>query len=124
MAAPNLVNVSSVTGKSAHATPNSTAPNVLLANAAGSNKVLKVNLVLAVNVDGVNAAAATVAINTSATGSGTSYPLASTVSVPANASLVVIDKASTFYLEEDRSLVVTAGSASKITFVVSYEEMA
>jgi hypothetical protein len=123
MAAPNIVNVSSIFGKTAYLTPSNTSAAVLLANSAGSNKVFKINSVMATNIDGSNAAAATVAVNTSASGGGTSYPVASTISVPANASLIVVDKSTSFYLEEDKSIVVTSGTASDISFVVSYEEL-
>ncbi len=123
MAAPNIVNVTTITGKTTYLTPANTTANVLLANAASSNKVLKINMISAANVDGTAAADATVAINSNAAGSGTSYPLASTVTVPADATLVIIDKSSSFYLEEDKSILVTASAASDITFVVSYEEI-
>ena len=123
MAAPNIVNVTTITGKTTNLTPANTTPNVLVANSAGSNKVFKVNLIIAANVDGVNAVDATIAINSNAAGSGTSFPIGSTISVPADSSLILIDKTSSFYLEEDRSIVVTSGIASKITYTVSYEEI-
>jgi hypothetical protein len=123
MAAPNIVNVTTIFGKTAHLTPANTTANVLLANAASSGKVLKVNQIVAANVDGTNAVDITVAINSAAAGSGTSYPIASTVSVPADASLIVTDKSTGFYLEEDKSIVVTSGTASKIAYTVSYEEI-
>jgi hypothetical protein len=47
----------------------------------------------------------------------------STVSVPADASLVVIDKNTSIYLEEDRSLGATAGAANDLKVIVSYEEI-
>lgn len=123
MAAPNIVNVTSIIGATASVTPSNTLDNVLLANAANSNKVLKVNMVLAANIDGAQAFAATVSINSLANGSGTSVPLMSTVSVPANATVVAVDKSMSFYLEENRSLVVRSGVASKIAFTVSYEDI-
>ena len=123
MAAPNIVNVSLITAKTAYLTPANSTANVLLANAASSGKVFKVNMVVAANVDGTNAFDTTVAVNTAAAGSGTSHPLASTVSVPADASLIVSDKSTAFYLEEDKSIVVTSSTASKISYVVSYEEL-
>jgi hypothetical protein len=123
MAAPNIVNVSTITGKTAYATPANTNAAVLLANTAGSNKVFKINSLVASNVDGSTAADVTVAVNTNAAGSGTGYPIVSTVSVPADASLIVIDKTNAIYLEEDKSIVVTSGSASDISFVISYEEI-
>ena len=123
MAAPNVVNVATITAKTAYNTPANTSATVLLANAASSGKVFKINSITAANVDGTNAVAATVAINTAADGSGTGYAIASTVDVPADASLLVVDKNNSFYLEENKSIVVTSGSADDITFTVSYEEI-
>ncbi len=123
MAAPNIVNVTSIAAKTAYLTPANTTANVLLANAAASNKVIKVNMIMACNVDGTNVIDTSVSVNSNAAGSGTSYPIASTIAVPADATLIVSDKSTSFYLEEDRSIVVTSGTASKITYVVSYEEI-
>lgn len=123
MAAPNVVNVATITAKTAYLTPSNNTANVLLANAASSGKVFKINQITATNVDGTNAVNATVAVNTAAAGSGTSYPIASTIAVPANAALIVSDKSTAFYLEEDKSIIVTSGTASKIAYVVSYEEI-
>lgn len=123
MANPNIVNVTTIYGKTTYLTPANTTANVLLANAAASGKVLKINQIVAANVDGTNAVDITVTINSAAAGSGTNYPLASTISVPADASLIVIDKSTGFYLEEDKSIVVTSGTSSKITYTVSYEEI-
>jgi hypothetical protein len=121
MANPNIVAVTSIYGKTAYLTPADTAANVLLANAAASGTVLKINQIVAANVDGTNAVDVTVAINTAAAGSGTSYPVVSTVSVPADASLIVADKTTAIYLEEDKSVMVTSGTASKISYTISYE---
>lgn len=123
MAAPNIVNVSVITGKTAYATPANTSANVLLANAASSGKVFKINQILAANVNGSSAVDITVALNTAAAGSGTSYPIASTISVPADATLIVSDKTTSFYLEEDKSILVTSGTSSGVTYTVSYEEL-
>lgn len=123
MAAPNVVNVTTITSKLAQATPANTSATVLLANAASSNKVFKINSLVAANVDGTNAVAVTVAVNSAADGSGTGYAIASTIDVPADASLIVIDKLNSIYLEENKSIVVTSGSADDITFTVSYEEI-
>jgi hypothetical protein len=123
MANPNIVNVSDIRGKTAYLTPADTNAAVLLANAASSGKVYKINSLVAANVDGTSAVNVTVAINTAAAGSGTGYPIASTVDVPADASLIIVDKTNGFYLEEDKSIVVTSGSANDIVFTVSYEEI-
>jgi hypothetical protein len=130
MAAPNIVNVSTIYGKTTYLTPSGTSAVVLLTNASGSGKVLKINQIVVANVDGTNAVDATVSIYTngavaqgSAPSGGTAYPIASTISVPADASLVVVDKTTAIYLEEDRCISVTSGTASKLTFSISYEEI-
>ena len=123
MAAPNIVNVTSIIGKTASVTPSNTTDNVLIANPASSNKVLKINIVMCANIDGNAAYAATVSINSNASGTGTSVPLLSTVTVPANATVIAVDKSTSIYLEEDRSIVVKSGVSSKISYTVSYEEI-
>ena len=123
MTAPNIVNVATITAKTSYLTPANTAPNVLLSNANNSGKVFKINTIIAANVDGTSAFDSTVAFNSAANGAGTSFPLASTISIPADASLIVSDKSTAFYLEENNSVVVTTSTASKIAYVVSYEEL-
>jgi hypothetical protein len=85
---------------------------------------------MAANIDGTNATNATVAIYTngavaqgSAPTNGTAFSIISTVSVPANASMIVLDKSATLYIEENTSIVVTSGTASKMTYTISYEEI-
>ena len=130
MAAPNIVNVSTIYGKSTYYTPSGTTAVVLLTNASGSGKVLKINQIVCANVNGSSAVNATVSLYTngaqaqgSAPSSGTAYPVISTVSVPANASLIAVDKTTAIYLEEDKCISVTSGTASGITFSISYEEL-
>lgn len=130
MAAPNLLGLTTGTGKTTYYTPSGTTAVVLLTNAASSGKVLKVNQIIVANVDGTNAVNATVSLYTngavaqgSAPSGGTAYPIASTISVPANASLIVSDKTTQIYLEENTCLSITSGTASKLTFSVSYEEL-
>ncbi len=102
-------------------TPANTSANVLLSNAASSGNVLKINQIVCANVDGTNAVDCTVTINSAAAGGGTAYPIVSTVSVPADASLVVVDKTTAIYLMEDQSIVVTSSSANDLAFTISYE---
>jgi hypothetical protein len=123
MAAPNIVNVTTITGKTSYVTPGTTSATTLLSNAASSNKVFKINQIVAANVNGTSAADTTVTINSAAAGGGTAYPIVSTVSVPADASLIVVDKTTAIYLEEDKSIVVTSGTASAIAYTISYEEI-
>ena len=130
MAAPNIVAVTSIYGKTTYLTPSGTSAVVLLANASGSGKVLKINQIVAANVNGTSAVDCTVAVYTnggvaqgSAPSGCTAYPIASTISVPEDASFIVADKTTAIYLEEDRSITVTSGTASGITYSISYEEI-
>jgi hypothetical protein len=130
MAAPNIASLTTITGKTTYFTPSGTTAVVLLQNAASSNTVLKINQIVVANVDGTNAVDCTVSIYTnggvaqgSAPSGGTAFPIASTISVPADASLIVTDKTTGIYLEEGTSISITSGTASKLTFSVSYELM-
>lgn len=131
MANPNIVNVTSIYGTTTYLTPSGTSAVVLLPNAASSGKVLKVNQVVCANVNGSVSVNATVSIYSngsqaqgSAPSGGTAYPVISTVPVPASASLIAVDKTTAIYLMEGQSLTVTSGTASGITYSVSYEEIA
>ena len=121
MANPNIVNVTSILGETTYAALTTTLTTVLLANSAASGKVYKVNSIMVANVDGTNAADVTVDINTAAGGGGTSYALASTISVPADATLNLIDKNSSFYLMEDKSIIGGASANSDLEIIISYE---
>lgn len=128
MANPNITAVTSILGNTTYFIPSVTTPLVLLTNAAGSGTVMKINNITVANVDGTNAIDATVAIYTngavaqgSAPSGGTAYALASTVGVPADASLIVTDKTTSFYLQEGTCISITSGTASKLVFTVSYE---
>jgi hypothetical protein len=130
MAAPNIVNVTTIYGKTTYYTPGGTSAVVLLPNAAASGKVLKINQIVAANVNGSAAVDTTVSLYSngavaqgSAPAGGTAYPIVSTISVPADASLIVTDKTTAIYLEEGTSISVTSGTASGITYSISYEEI-
>ena len=128
MANPNITAVTSILGDTTFYTPAGTAAVVLLPNAASSGNVFKINQIVVTNVNGASAVNATVAIYTngavaqgSAPAGGTAYPIISTVSVPANAALIAVDKTTAIYLKEAHSISVTSGTASGLTFSVSYE---
>mgnify|MGYP001064755016 FL=1 len=121
MANPNIVSVTSILGNTTFLTPANTTANVLLSNAASSGDVLKINQIVAANVNGTSAVDTTVAINNAAAGAGTSFPVVSTVSVPADASIIVTDKTTAIYLMENQSIVVTSGTSSGISYTISYE---
>jgi hypothetical protein len=130
MANPNLLNATVAYGTTTYLTPSGTTSVVLLANEASSGKVFKINQIVATNVNGSLAVNTTVSIYTngavaqgSAPSGGTAYPIVSTVSVPASASLIVVDKTTSIYLQEGTSISVTSGTASGITYSISYEDM-
>ena len=123
MAAPNIVNVSTITGKSATIALSTTSQTTLVSNAASSGKVFKINMIQVANVDGTNAADVTVDVHSAAAGGGTAYSLVATASVPADASLIALDKSTALYLEEDKSITATASAANDLEVIVSYEEI-
>ena len=123
MAAPNIVNVTTITGKSAVVDLTTTAATAVVSNAAASGKVFKINSLVVSNVDGTNAADITVSYYSEDDIGGTATQIVSTVSVSADTTLVVIDKNTSIYLEEDRSIGATASAANDLKVVVSYEEI-
>lgn len=123
MATPNIKNVSTINGLTTFMAVTST-PTVFLANAAASSLVYKVNTVIVSNVDGTNACDVTLSYNTSESGGGTSFRIVNTLSVPADASAIVVDKNTQIYLNEDRSLVISASTASDLEALISYEVIA
>jgi len=123
MAAPNIVNVTTIIGKANVVDLTTTSATAVVSNPVSSGKVFKINSLVVSNVDGTNAADITVSYYSEDDIGGTATQIVSTVSVPADASLVVIDKNTSIYLEEDRSIGATAGSANDLKVVVSYEEI-
>ena len=123
MAAPNIVGVTTIVGITTFLDLTTTDATVLLSNAASSGKVFKVNTIVVANDDGSNTANITAAIHPAAAGGGTGVKFANTIDVIADSTLVVLDKASSIYLEENTSLVVTASAANDLDVVCSYEEI-
>ena len=123
MAAPNIVGVSTITGKTSTTSLTTTSSTSIVSNAASSGKVFKINMIQVANVDGSNACDITISHNSAAAGAGTNSEIVSTISVPADASLVALDKNTAIYLEEDKSITATAGTANDLKVIVSYEEI-
>ena len=123
MAAPNIVNVATITGKTVVADLTTTNSTLVVENVAASGKVFKINSLIVSNVDGSSAADITVNLFSEDNIGGTGTQIVSTVTVPADASLVVISKDTAIYLEEDRSIGATAGTASDLKVVCSFEEI-
>jgi hypothetical protein len=123
MAAPNIVNVTTITGKTAVVDLSTTNATAVVSNAASSGKVFKINSLIVANVDGTANADITVSLYSQDDIGGTATEICKTVVVPADASLVVIDKSSGIYLEEDKSIGATASAANDLKVVCSYEEI-
>ena len=122
MANPNIISATSILGKIAYDTDVATSASAIVSNAASSGTLVKINSLIIANIDGTNAADITATVRNAA--GGTTYStLASTVAVPADATLIVISKDTSIYLEEDMSLYVQASAASDLSATLSYEEI-
>ena len=123
MAAPNIVNVATITAKTDTALLTGTSAVNALNNPASSGKVMKVNSLVISNVDASAAATITIGIYPQDNIGGTAVVYANAVSVAPNSFLVAIDKDVGMYLEEDTSLGVTASAANDLTYTITYEEL-
>jgi len=123
MAAPNIVNITSMIGKTDTTSLTTTSATNILNNAASSGKVLRVTLVRAVNTDGSNAADISVSLYSAASLGGAATELIQAKQVAINTNLDVITKDTPLYLEEDTSLGATASAANDIKMIVTYEEI-
>lgn len=126
MANPNIVNVTNIVGNTSTTLISSTAnpfATALVNNAALSGKVYKINSIVVANVDGSSAADITIKIFSQDDLGGTGTAIASTISVPADASLIVTDKTTGFYLLEDKSIGATASAANDLVVTISWEEI-
>ena len=124
MANPNIVSVNSIFGNTTGIALTTTLTTVLLANATSSGKVFKIESIMVANVDGTKAADVTIDFHTAANGTaGSSFALAATISVPADATLNLVDKNSTFYLMENQSIIGGASANSDLEVVIAYEDI-
>jgi hypothetical protein len=124
MANPNIVAVTAIRGENASVSLTSTSATQIVSNAAASNKVLKINTLMVANVDGTNAADITINKYSAAAMGGSAFAIASTISVPADATLIVIDKTTAVYLKENESIGAIAGTANDLIVTCSWEDIA
>jgi hypothetical protein len=117
MAAPNIVNVSSIYGKTMGAALGTTAGADILSGA--SDKLFKINSIIVASVDTSNAADVHVRFYDYT--ESTAYHIAKAVTVPAKSTLVVIGKDSPIYLEENDRIQAHASAASDLEIIISYE---
>jgi len=119
MAAPNVVNVSSIIGKTqGSALTTSNADQVV----CPTDKLIKINSIIVSNVDGTDAADVSVNFVDSSSGNLVLH-LAKTVQVPADSTLVVLGKDSPIYLEEGDKIQALASAAGDLEIIISYEEL-
>jgi len=129
---PNIVNVTDIRGNTAYVVPSSAATattswthngtTALTGLKPAANTVNRITSIVAANTTS-SAATATITIGNNATfGSATviAYP-AFQISVPPNASLVIIDKTNSLYITENQSVAAYSGTASALTFTATLE---
>jgi len=115
MAAPNIVNVTTITGKTVGANVSSSLTSLVL-NSSGSGDVYKINSLLISNIDGENNAEVDITFYDN---QSVDYYVAKTIVVPADATLDVLSKS--LYLEENDSIRVKASANSDLQAVCSFE---
>jgi hypothetical protein len=122
MANPNIINATTIYGDNVSVSLTTTSATSVLSNAASSGKVYKIESLVVANTT-ASAANITINVYSAAALGGTAYALCSTVSVPANASLIVIDKTTMLYLKENQSVGATAGTANALIVTASWEDI-
>ena len=125
MAAPNIVNITTLTGKTTYVNLTTTGSISILSNASGSNRVYKINSLFVSNTDSLNTVNVTVNYYDSSSISAalTSGSIASSILVPAKSNLVILDKSNALYLEENKVIGAIAGTAAKLTVICTYEDI-
>ena len=119
MSAPNINTAVTVTGKSSMLALTASNQN-LLANAASSGQVWRIASLYASNVTTANASVTLYLCKAGAAASAANLWLNSVV-IPANCCLVVCDKTSPMYLEENDSIVAVSTASSLVTACAAYE---
>ena len=135
MAAPNIVSLANITGVTTAIAGVSTAGAVesnksvgvstLVVNAASSGKVIKINSLVVASI-GTTTGATVNIYDTAGThlSAGATVSIATTISVPTNSSLAVLDKSNGIYLEENKQLgIIAQSNAGTLDVVCSYEEI-
>lgn len=116
MAAPNIVSVAQIYGRTVSGAVG-TSLSAVLTNSNGSNYVYKVNSIMIANKDGTNDTTVRVAF----VNSGSTHYLAYDIDLIAKTSLIVLSKDNSIYLEENDSISISATTSSDADYVVSYE---
>jgi len=117
MAAPNLKNPTTITGKTARYAVTATLATALAA--PGTGKTFKINSIFCANVDGTDPADISVSIYDGTT----DRYLAKTIAVPADATQIISTKETYFYLEEGDSIRAEANAAGDLELIIGYEDI-
>jgi hypothetical protein len=120
MANPNIVNVTSIYGKTTGGLATTVGSSL---SPAAANEVAKVNTLYVANV-GASAQTIDVMIIESINGVDSQYQIAYGISVPANSTLTVIDKNSAVYVDENQTLNLLSSDDTSLQYTVSYEVIA
>ena len=123
MANPNIASATNVVLNNAQLSLTATTATQLITNAASSGKVFLVDSIIVANVDGTNACDVTVTRFQSATNTGTAFPIASTITVPADASILSVGKDNPINLTENESIYVTASAANDLVVDANWKEL-
>jgi hypothetical protein len=120
MTAPNIAANTAIYGRSAGTKLTTTSITTCLQNSASSGTVLKVNSILAANINGVVAADISISVYNGTT----DWYIVKTLSVPPDATQIVLTKENYIYIEEGVSIRAQAGTANAVDILISYEEIA
>ena len=114
MAEPNVVAVTSILGKTDVLSVTTTATAI---TTCAAEKLYKINSLVVANIDGANPADITVDLFRSSV----AYKIVSTVTIPADSTLVVISKDMGVYLQEGDALRCAASANDALQAFCSYE---
>lgn len=123
MSTSNIVENTKVVGLTTMCSLDDNKATIIVSNPANSGYVYKINTIIVANDDGSNSADITIALHDQDDGGGTAFKLAHTVPIAPDFTLVVIDRASSIYLEENRSIVATASAGGDLDIICSYESI-
>ena len=132
MAAPNIVNVTTITGVTTfHAGiavttggKGSVGITTVVSNAASSGKVLKINSLVAAGIGATTGVTLQYFNDINHASAGSTVSIGMTLSVPIFSTLALITKDNSVYLEENTALGIFAQpNTGTIDVVCSYEEI-
>jgi len=115
MAAPNIINSTTVLGKRAYSILTTSMANVVT-NGATSGNLIKISELTVTNIT-----SSIISANVAVGRGSTLYYAAGTISVPANSVLTIVSRDSAFYMEEGDYLQANASAANSGHLSVSYE---